>query len=43
MPAQTSMQYQLRLYRVIDFIYQYLSEGMTLEPRDRQEYRQQHR
>jgi len=43
MQAQTSMQYQLRLHRVIDYIYQNLSEDWMLEQRDRQEYRQQHR
>jgi hypothetical protein len=43
MQAQTSLQYQLRLHRVIDYIYQNLSEDWMLEQRDRQEYRQQHR
>ena len=31
MKVQTSMQYQQRLQRVIDYIYQHLSEDLTLE------------
>jgi len=37
MKAQPSMPYQLRLHRVINYIYQNLSKDLALEQRDRQE------